>query len=235
MSSHEVLATSYEPKEIKIRMDDGSIRTEFFEDYVKNVLPNEMYTSWPSETLKAGAVAARTFGWYYVNLNSGNSYHLTEWSQRYIPGSSKSATNLAVDNTQGWRVEYSGSPIYARYQAETGNPTADSLNDPIVKKSYPYLKSVSDSHTTTKTSYSGLCQWGAESMGKDNKTAEQILNHYYTNVTIPKEAWVFKYSYTCISNEYYRVEWWRNSTTGEESSRSYVRIASVCPYILSEQ
>ncbi len=32
-----------------------------FEDYLKGVLPNEMPGSWPTEALKAQAVAARTY------------------------------------------------------------------------------------------------------------------------------------------------------------------------------
>ncbi len=34
--------------------------------YVKNVLPNEWIGSWPIESLKAGAIAVKMYGWYYT-------------------------------------------------------------------------------------------------------------------------------------------------------------------------
>lgn len=161
-------AAEYEPKQIRVKMDDGSVQVPFFEDYVKDVLPNEMYPSWPSETLRAGAVAARTFGWYYVEHPMNSNWDLTEWSQRYRTGNRYTSTTAAVDYTQGWRVKYNGdsNEIYARYQAETGNPTADSEDDPIVGSYIPYLRSVPDPHTSDPTAYSGMCQWGLSIMAR---------------------------------------------------------------------
>lgn len=222
-----VSADPYEPKEIKVKMDDGSIQYPFFEDYVKQVLPNEMYSYWTTPTLRAGATAARTFAWYFCNHPLTSSYNLTEWSQRYIPGSDGNSTfDGAVNYTQGWRIESGGYPIYARYQAETGNPTKDSANDPIVKTAYPYLKSVSDSHSLRSSSYSGMCQNGAQAMGSSGKSTEAILTHYFTNVSISKSAWVFQHDYTIMGSSYYRVEWWRNSGTGIETTKQYIKVGA---------
>lgn len=69
---------------------------------------------------------------------------------------------------------------------------------------------------------------GAEYYGQNGYTAEQILTHYYTDVFIDKDAWVFKYEYVCIDNNTYRKEWWRRSTTGEETTPQYVLIGSGC-------
>jgi len=40
---------------------DGPVTTVNFNTYVQDVLPNEWIPSWPSEALKAGAVAAKMF------------------------------------------------------------------------------------------------------------------------------------------------------------------------------
>jgi len=37
-----------------------------FKTYVKNVLPNEWISSWPSASLGAGAMAVKSYGWYWA-------------------------------------------------------------------------------------------------------------------------------------------------------------------------
>lgn len=100
-----VSAAPYQPKTIRVRMSNGSIKKVYFEEYLRDVLPKEMYSTWGAETLKAGAVAARTFAWWRINNPMGSSYDLTNTSQAYVPGSARPSTTLAVNNTAGWRIE----------------------------------------------------------------------------------------------------------------------------------
>ncbi|WP_217920141.1 peptidase inhibitor family I36 protein [Actinomadura sp. BRA 177] len=65
-----------------------------FKTYVKNVLPNEWITSWPSESLKAGAMAVKSYGWYWAlhstrKTSDGRCFDVydTTSSQVYKPGS----------------------------------------------------------------------------------------------------------------------------------------------------
>jgi hypothetical protein len=38
-----------------------------FKTYVKDVLPNEWLADWQPAAYQAGALAVKTYGWYYVN------------------------------------------------------------------------------------------------------------------------------------------------------------------------
>ncbi|MGQ9560204.1 MAG: SpoIID/LytB domain-containing protein [Candidatus Oleimicrobiaceae bacterium] len=56
-----------QPNHIRIyRVALGQIDEEDFYYYVKNVLPKEWMASWPSQALRAGAVASKMYGWYRV-------------------------------------------------------------------------------------------------------------------------------------------------------------------------
>ena len=47
-------------------MSPGTVERVAFKTYVKNVLPNEWMTSWPAASLEAGAMAVKSFGWYWA-------------------------------------------------------------------------------------------------------------------------------------------------------------------------
>jgi hypothetical protein len=71
-----------------------------FKDYVKGVLPSEWYSSWGEESLKAGAVAAKMYGWAtYERLGYvwDCNYH-----QVYKPWYRTEAADKAVDDTWDW-------------------------------------------------------------------------------------------------------------------------------------
>ncbi len=42
----------------------GKVVSVDFKQYVKHVLPNEWFASWPQESLRAGAMAAKGYGWH---------------------------------------------------------------------------------------------------------------------------------------------------------------------------
>ncbi|MFF5110472.1 SpoIID/LytB domain-containing protein [Streptosporangium sp. NPDC000509] len=97
-----------------------------FKTYIKNVLPNEWPSYWPKESLRAGAIAVKNFGWYWA-LNSasrtpsGECYDVSDHtsSQVYRPGSATAATNAAVDATWGTRLTRNGKIFRAQYCATT--------------------------------------------------------------------------------------------------------------------
>ncbi len=97
-----------------------------FKTYVKNVLPNEWISSWPAESLKAGAEAVKTFGWYYAlhsafRLSDGRCFDVYDStkSQVYKPNSAVTSTSNAVDATWGTRMHRSGKIFIAHYCATT--------------------------------------------------------------------------------------------------------------------
>lgn len=114
------------------------------EDYLKGVLPNEALPAWPLETLKAQAVAARTFAFYSLgNRVSGQPFDLDDSvnSQVYRGLDSESpATNQAVDATRGVVCVFDGRFISAFYHANCGGHTADVKT--VWGGTQPYLEGV---------------------------------------------------------------------------------------------
>ncbi|MEW9527431.1 SpoIID/LytB domain-containing protein [Microbispora sp. NPDC049125] len=97
-----------------------------FKTYIKNVLPNEWPSYWPRESLKAGAIAVKNFGWYWAlrsasKTPSGQCYDVTDHtgSQVYKPGSATAATNAAVDATWSTRMTRNGQIFKAQYCSTT--------------------------------------------------------------------------------------------------------------------
>ncbi len=101
-----------------------------FRTYVKEVLPNEWGSSWPSDSLRAGAEAVKEYGWWatmntpYNTCASSNNADVTNstYDQVWVAGSATVNTTEAVYRTfatrmydsdasgtaQIWRAQYRG-------------------------------------------------------------------------------------------------------------------------------
>ncbi len=110
------------------------------EDYLKSVVPSESYSSWPLETLKAQAVAARTYAWYQLLHRKTWVYDLVddEGDQAYKGVKRERAKSTrAVEETSGRILTYKNKPILAMYSANSGGHTADAKSIFNLRK--PYL------------------------------------------------------------------------------------------------
>jgi peptidoglycan hydrolase-like amidase len=93
--------------------------------YVKNVLPREWVPSWKSESLKAGAMAVKSFAWWHTLhstfRNSAGCFDVYDdtRSQVYIPGSATARTNAAVDATWNKRITRGGKIMKTQYCRDT--------------------------------------------------------------------------------------------------------------------
>ncbi len=103
------------------RVSLGRVERVDFKAYVKNVLPNEWVASWPAESLKSGAMAVKSFGWYWAlhstrTTSGGHCFDVYDntSSQVYRPGSAV-ATSSAVDATWRTRMTRSGNILQAHY------------------------------------------------------------------------------------------------------------------------
>ncbi|BAT71360.1 stage II sporulation protein D [Thermosulfidibacter takaii ABI70S6] len=98
------------------------------ESYLLSVVPSESIASWPIETLKAQAVASRTYAYYQMLHRKDRLYDLVdnEGDQAYRgvtrehPRSTK-----AVKGTIGQVLVYDNRPILAMFSANSGGYTAD--------------------------------------------------------------------------------------------------------------
>lgn len=101
------------------------INSVYMEDYLKGVVPIEMYPAWSIEALKTQAVAARTYAMSYLNrgiINDTISYQVYG-GYVWTPNSTK-----AVDETKGQVLQYNGRLIDAVYSASNGGMTESNSN-----------------------------------------------------------------------------------------------------------
>jgi peptidoglycan hydrolase-like amidase len=190
-------------------------RQKFETQYLGNVLPLEWSCSWNAESVKSGAVAVRSYGWWRVNHPRSSNYDIYGNSndQNWEPEASNSTCNQRIGATAGTRMEYNGGVIFAAYRHETGNPTKDGGK--------PYLVPVTDPHTISSPIGPGECQLGSKSYGASGYSYAFILHHYYTGVTVATGANYFVSEYTaCTTSGRFRVETWFDTSDGSQFTRS---------------
>jgi len=123
------------------------------ESYLYGVVPNEIAALWGMESLKAQAVAARTYAVYNINPNSSCGYDLedNQNSQVYLGYAyEKSSTNKAVDETKGEMIYYADKLIQAFYHSTSGGKTENSEN--VWSAALPYAVGVDDKYSDNSNS-----------------------------------------------------------------------------------
>ncbi|MFI5171249.1 MAG: CARDB domain-containing protein [Chitinophagales bacterium] len=182
-----------------------------FEDYVGGVVQGEVGgLGFPTEALKAQAVAARTFSTYKVDVlgfaaNCGQAYNDVI----------STACSDAAENTAGEILLYSGAVAYVRYSARCNGDYTQNYDEYesgctlTYLGFYPYLVSVYCSgHVSCEfvageafdccEVYSpdagdyvhiyghgvGMCQRGIEGFGDAGWSYDDMLTHFYTGVCI---------------------------------------------------
>ena len=96
------------------------------EDYLKGVVPGEVYSFWPMSALKAQAVASRSYAVFEAFRRKKMAYDLTAdtYSQVYGGKSSeKNRTTKAVIATCGEVLKYNGKIIPGYFHASCGGHT----------------------------------------------------------------------------------------------------------------
>ncbi|MGB6371512.1 MAG: SpoIID/LytB domain-containing protein [Atribacterota bacterium] len=132
--------------EINIDKEQGKlnvINIIGIEEYLYGVLKKEISPRWPSDTLKAQAVAARTFAIFNMNKYIDKGYNICASTNSQAYGGvnhEDPLTNKAVDETRGVIMVYKGKPINAVYHSDSGGYTEDSEN--VWGSFLPYLRSV---------------------------------------------------------------------------------------------
>ena len=176
------------------------------EDYVKGVIPYEFSSSWPTETLKAAAVAIRSFAMasdWDTYSKYGIDVVCNDGSQTYrgrgisASESSFAASDAATDATAGEYLTYNGKICLTSYSACNGGTVLSA--SAVFGTNYPYLAGKTDPYEqaaagdagsgyaqSVKNSHKvGLSQWGAYAMAKYyGKDYQTILGFYYTGTNI---------------------------------------------------
>jgi len=155
------------------------------EDYIKGVVPHEWIASWQTEALAAGALAARSYAWFWVA--SGGKYSCadlddTTASQVY-QDSTTASTDAAVDATAGQGIARAGAIVFAQYSAENGDPTADGVDEPFCAG----LAVQGHGH--------GMCQWGTQRWALNDRDSRWMVQHYYPGADVIGGAPAYAASY----------------------------------------
>jgi len=161
--------------------------------YVKNGLDDEWISSWNAESLKAGAIAYRSYGVYHVYHPLTANYDICNTTSCQVndPTDSSTRTNSATDNTSGMIVVASNgnNPFFAEYAAEnndnfcadgfTGSPSAN----------WPCMSDPVDAGQAFNGHGRGMCQWGTQRWAVNQaRDYVWIVNHYYNNDGSPSGA-----------------------------------------------
>ncbi len=168
------------PSTIKVkRVSLGRIDTVNFDYYVKHVLPNEWFPSWNSNSLKAGAVAAKEFAWYNTSIHRKyywtTAYDVldTTADQVYNPNVSYASTNNAVDATWSTIVLKSGAPFQTQFCDGSSNASRTSGQ---CGEKYGYNNFPSGYF---------MSQYGSQYLASNyGYSWQSILTFYYTNSTL---------------------------------------------------
>lgn len=218
------------PETIDVRITDSpycdltadyTVETIDFKEYVKHVLPNEWIPTWPRESLRAGAMAAKMYAWSYIAVggkwDDADVYDST-CDQVYNPAVEYQSTNNAVDHTWNWRLTWQddGSLVRAFYRAhEYQCPMEDCMG-----------------------------QWDSYDDALDRYSWDEILFKYYEDSEL-SEVWVPPggYSLRYEGNGYgdldrvkiplddphrpvdvgatdFTIEWWLKARPGENGTAS---------------
>lgn len=164
----------------------STVVTVSMETYVKRVLPSEWISGWNAESLKAGAIAIRSYGAWYVYHPISSSYDIcdTTCCQKYTT-TQYTSTNNAVDATAGlYLVDGNDNIMRAEYSAENNDSTgADGCGNCYTTNKPSDGICLSDSVCcgTTKNGHGrGMCQWGSQRWAANRGMGYQwIVNHYY--------------------------------------------------------
>jgi len=109
------------------------------EKYLRGVVPAEMPATWPSQALRAQAIAARTYAVFERDNNDRGAFDVwdTTRSQVYrgADGEQPGAT-AAIKATAGQIRTYGGAPAFTQFSSSNGGWTAEGRQ--------PYLKAAPD-------------------------------------------------------------------------------------------
>lgn len=151
-----------------------------FTDYIKNVASSEIYSTWPTETLKANILAIISFTlnrifteWYPSKGYNFTITSTTSYDQKYTRNGTiflpiSKIVDEIFDNyiRQGFRVE----PLLAHYKSKTDEP-------------------------------GNLSQWGSKELGDKGYNYLEILKYYYgNNINIAEGTVTDEYPYTFTTN-----------------------------------
>lgn len=167
------------------------------ETYVKRGLNDEWISSWAQHSLRAGAIAYRSYGAYYVLHPYSGSYDICSTTCCQVNDADTStSTNTAVEATPGIVLDRSGAVLRSEYSAENNGwddpddglsctNTDLSCGDGQAGSPSASWPCISDTYCSGHGCFGhgrGMCQWGTSRWASSaGRLWNWIENHYYND------------------------------------------------------
>ncbi len=163
----------------------STVQVYALDTYVRLGLDDEWISSWNTNSLKAGAIAFRSYGVYHVFHPKTATYDIcsTTSCQVIDPNDSAASVDLATAQTTGSIVTDAAgnNPFFAEYAAENNaNLCPDGMTGN--NGTWPCMSDMVDAGQTFNGHGRGMCQWGTQRWSiNQGKDYVWIVNHYYNN------------------------------------------------------
>lgn len=153
-------------------LKNGSIETLPIEEYLRGVIPAEVFAIWPMDALRAQAVWSRSYAYWRIANPRHASFDLYGDAKDQVWNIARihPRTDEAVKATAGVILTQDGKPFPARYVSACGREMC--------------------LHCQGKNGYDGKtwenrsCQWGAKAMADSGIGWREIAIHYYQDVEL---------------------------------------------------
>jgi hypothetical protein len=171
----------------------SAVQVFSLDTYTRLGLNDEWIASWRPDSLRAGAIAYRSYGAYHVFHPRNANYDIcnTTCCQVLDATDSHANTDAATAFTSGMIVVNAAGtePFFAEYAAENNGNFCPDGQTGRPANSWPCLADAVDAGTTFNGHGRGMCQWGtqrwAANQGRDYLW---IVNHYYNDNGNPSGA-----------------------------------------------
>lgn len=166
------------------------------ETYVKRGLNDEWIASWTGDSLRAGAIAYRSYAaWHVLNPRTAQYDICSSACCQVNDPDTSTSTNAAVDATAGLMLTAGSGPFRSEYSAE--NNSWDDPNDGL-PCSNPDLSCgngavgspvagwpcLADAVATDRGCFGhgrGMSQWGSQRWSQQGQRWPWIIGHYYND------------------------------------------------------
>ena len=126
------------------------------ETYLGGVLEGEISHSWPLESMKVQAIAARTYAYWMINNSKGRPYHIkSTTSHQVFKGSEKVHPRFkkALALTKRTVLTHKGKPLQTFFTAACGGETERAHYVWVSDKKLPYFQNIRCRYCTTHPKY----------------------------------------------------------------------------------
>lgn len=138
------------------------VKSVNFDQYCRDVLPNEWFPSWKEPSLEAGAIAVKMFAWYH---------HLHPVT---IGG-----FTFDVDNTVNFQVYRTESDQDETDRAYYKTRNLGYVNPNLEITELPYRAGHENSPNWQYRNAQKMAQWGSQYLAELGRSTAEILNFYY--------------------------------------------------------